>query len=1133
MFDRLIPWAASLVLVLSLAQAEDWPTYQHDIRRSGWTSERLEASQLGQQWRFESSHPPQPAWDGPAKWDAYAGIRGLKSMRNYDPVFHVTVAGQSLFFGSSVDDAVHCLDTRTGKEKWFFPTDGPVRIAPTFHEGRVFFGSDDGYAYCVDAAEGRLIWKYRPAEEGRLVLCDGRFIPFWPCRSGVLVDGGTAYFAMGMLPWKESFLCAVDAVTGRPDGSGRFVRRLQGVTLEGAIVASSQRLICPQGRVAPLLFNRNDGKQLGSLEGGGGCFVLVTEDSRVLHGPGNKTGWIQESAEKNRAKLATFEGGNALVVDDRTAYLLKDDALVAMDRVSRKEIWTKPCDCPHTLIQAGDTLFAGGTDRVAAFRTQDGALLWEKAVKGRVFGLVVADGALFVSTDDGCIYCYRVGQKETPASVAQVPATGTSLTNHARLSLAIGPSLRFNGEESAEVWWRTATPLPTVLDWGMQGGTYQRVFEAGARTNHQVTLTGLRRDRVYSYLIRSDANPEAPSTLAYECDTLFNYSVPSATGSSWPISTPTPDPSCGKLANEILSVGKVTEGIVLLLGCDDGGLGFELAKRSRLRVLAVDPDASKVARVRRAWMQTGLYGSRLTVRHVPSWPELPFTPHFASLVVSTGTEQKGAIQLEPSRVASMVKPFGGVGLVGGHLPAEPLNSWREGYVSSKQGEAEVSGGWLRMTVNSPAGAGEWSHEYGTAANTAFGGEDLRGASNAGDLEVQWLGRPGPRFQADRNGRKPSPLAVQGRLFVQGLQRICALDAYNGTILWTREIPSFLRFNMPRDCSNWAADRDSLYLAIEGLCWRLEAASGEVSCFYPVQKGRHPDWDYDWGYLSVQTDSLIGSAVRKGSSYQEYWGKADEGWYDAKSGPATYKVCSENLFALDRATGQAKWQYAQGIILNPTITIEGNRLYFLESRHPQVLASTTHRIGIPELWRDLFLVALDLTTGKPVWEQSIQPAVGEVVVYLTAGQGALALVCSGGDKYNVMAFSREEGRTLWKSSFPWTKGDHGGHMARPAIVGKELFVRPRAFDLVTGKVLDKEIPGGGCGTYAASERALFFRDSTLTMWSIEHGKVSTWDRLRPDCWLSTVPALGLLLSPEAGGGCSCGNWMETSIVFAPR
>jgi hypothetical protein len=46
------------------------------------------------------------------------------------------------------------------------------------------------------------------------------------------------------------------------------------------------------------------------------------------------------------------------------------------------------------------------------------------------------------------------------------------------------------------------------------------------------------------------------------------------------------------------------------------------------------------------------------------------------------------------------------------------------------------------------------------------------------------------------------------------------------------------------------------------------------------------------------------------------------------------------------------------------------------------------------------------------------------------------------------------------------------MARPAIVSGRLYVRPRAFDLKTGRVLNQTVPDGGCGTYAASSKALF-------------------------------------------------------------
>ena len=63
-------------------------------------------------------HPPTPAWYGPAKWDAYAELRDLRSMRDYDNVYHVVAAKGAVYYGSSTEDSVVCLDAATGDRIW-------------------------------------------------------------------------------------------------------------------------------------------------------------------------------------------------------------------------------------------------------------------------------------------------------------------------------------------------------------------------------------------------------------------------------------------------------------------------------------------------------------------------------------------------------------------------------------------------------------------------------------------------------------------------------------------------------------------------------------------------------------------------------------------------------------------------------------------------------------------------------------------------------------------------------------------------------------------------------------------------------------------------------------------------------
>jgi outer membrane protein assembly factor BamB len=193
------------------------------------------------------------------------------------------------------------------------------------------------------------------------------------------------------------------------------------------------------------------------------------------------------------------------------------------------------------------------------------------------------------------------------------------------------------------------------------------------------------------------------------------------------------------------------------------------------------------------------------------------------------------------------------------------------------------------------------------------------------------------------------------------------------------------------------------------------------------------------------------------------------------------------------------------------------------------------VGEPGLWQDQELVALDLESGKPRWRKPIDTADGEVMFHMAAGGGKLVVVSSTRDKaYEVAAFDAADGSKAWTAGVKWPggKGDHGKAMSRPAIVDDKVFVRPGVFDLNTGKLLDLKMPGGGCGTYAFSTYAAFFRDRTVTLWSFDGNRKSGWNRLRPGCWLSTVPALGMLLSLEAGGGCKCAGWLETSVVFMP-
>ena len=365
--------------------------------------------------------------------------------------------------------------------------------------------------------------------------------------------------------------------------------------------------------------------------------------------------------------------------------------------------------------------------------------------------------------------------------------------------------------------------------------------------------------------------------------------------------------------------------------------------------------------------------------------------------------------------------------------------------------------------------------------------------------------------------------------MQGLHRVLGLDACNGTVLWSLELPEVVRFNVPRDCSNWCADDQHLYLATKGRCLVIDARTGrmvtEFDVYNPDQK------QLDWGYVAREKNLLIGSSVVANSSFTEFWGA--ENWYDAKEGEHAKKVCSEMLFATYHDTGGLVWKFEDGLIVNPTITMDQGRVYFLVARNEKLQAGSERRLEGEEFWNSMHFVALDAATGKTLWDVPARPLPGKSAVYVASGEGKLVLATSNAGAFGVYVFDAAKGEMLWRGKYDWEVDHHGKHLSRPAIVEGRIYLRPLTLDLTTGAVLAQKFPlGHQCGTYTASRNALFLRAGELAVWNRETGESSRWNRVRPDCWISTIPALGMLLSPEGGGGCSCGGWIETSIGFAP-
>ena len=338
----------------------DWPMWRCDAGRTGNALQSL-PEQLHLQWTW-TLPPLKPAFEN----------QRLQFDRGYEPI----VVGSRMFIGSSLNDTLTALDTRSGQQLWRFFADGPIRTAPVAWGDKVCFGSDDGKVYCLNAADGTVHWQFTGVPSSRLLLGNGRMISMWPVRGGPVLHDGRVYFAAGVWPSEGVFMYSLDAESGHvvwrndrasflygihPHGASA----MGGVTPQGYLLINGDELIVPCGMAYPASFDLATGK-LKSFQ--------LPEPGRL---PG---GWF---AALTPAQRRGQEPAPWQVTYDKQ---INSDRHEDNWRVGRGE-----ADVRGT-IRAGERVY----------RYQEGF----PGVQGEIHSMVVADDRLFVVTKQGTLYCF-------------------------------------------------------------------------------------------------------------------------------------------------------------------------------------------------------------------------------------------------------------------------------------------------------------------------------------------------------------------------------------------------------------------------------------------------------------------------------------------------------------------------------------------------------------------------------------------------------------------------------------------------------------------------------------------------------------------------------------------------------
>ncbi|MEA3226621.1 MAG: methyltransferase domain-containing protein, partial [Planctomycetota bacterium] len=264
-------------------------------------------------------------------------------------------------------------------------------------------------------------------------------------------------------------------------------------------------------------------------------------------------------------------------------------------------------------------------------------------------------------------------------------------------------------------------------------------------------------------------------------------------------------------AAELLELAGTKGGLIVHLGCGEGELTARLRAGDQYFVHGLDTDAEKVAAARGHIMEQGTYGPV----SADKWDgrNLPYADNLVNLVVAEKIEN-----LSEDELLRALAP-GGVALV------------------RKQGQ------WKKVVKSRPTEMDEWTHYlHGPDGNPVANDSIV-----APPERLQWIGSPRWSRHHDHTASLNALVSASGRLFyildegptasiqLPSRWRLIARDAFNGVILWKREIEKWNTHQYPLKSGpahllrRLVAIGDRVYvtLGIDAPVTTLDAASGKT------------------------------------------------------------------------------------------------------------------------------------------------------------------------------------------------------------------------------------------------------------------------------------------------------------------
>lgn len=368
-------------------------------------------------------------------------------------------------------------------------------------------------------------------------------------------------------------------------------------------------------------------------------------------------------------------------------------------------------------------------------------------------------------------------------------------------------------------------------------------------------------------------------------------------------------------ANELLATARVDEakqileqadfaaGFIVHLGAQDGSLTEALKQNQATQVHGLESSRELVTQARTRLLEQDKYGDVSIDQFVGK--QLPFVDNLVNLLVA---EDLGEVPMD--EVMRVLVP-NGVAMI-----------------------RNAAGEWQKTIKPRPEDIDDWTHYLHDASGNSVADDDVVGPPR----HLQWVGSPRWSRHHDRMASMSALVSAGGKMFYimdEGSRvsiqlppkwKLIGRDAFNGSVLWKRDIPNWQSHLWPLKSGPTqlsrrlvaADDRVFVTLGFDAPLTALDAVTGETLVTFE---------DSDATEEIIHTNGLLFLVVRKGT--------AELADYLPVNGRVGDQAAVRSLFwdeeprvimAFEANTGRQLW--AKKTRVAPlTMAADGSRVYF--------------------------------------------------------------------------------------------------------------------------------------------------------------------------------------------------------------